>query len=157
MPKLKQHVRLILLITISLLLGLQVYPVQAHAALVRSDPPDNAILAEAPTEIRMWFNEIISPEFSTARLLNINGEEIKLQGLRRDPDDPMLLIMMLPEIPDGVYSVNWKVLSEADGHFTQGLLVFGVGQNADLGTVTTSETQEGLPLAEVWFFSLFTG
>ena len=149
MPKHKLRIRFALLLSLLLAVAIQSFPVEAHAALVRSDPQDNAILATAPSEIRMWFNEEISPEFSSARLLNINGEEIKLESLRRDPDDPTLLIMALPPIPDGVYSVNWKALSEADGHFTQGLLVFGVGQNANLGAVTTVETNESVPIAEV--------
>ena len=35
--------------------------VWAHATLVRSAPADGAILAEAPQEVRLWFDENISP------------------------------------------------------------------------------------------------
>ena len=75
MPKHNLRIQFALLISLLLALAIQPFPVEAHASLVRSDPQDNAILATAPSEIRMWFNEEISPEFSSARLLNINGEE----------------------------------------------------------------------------------
>lgn len=154
MMKSRLRIHLSLLLALLFAVALQATPAQAHAALVRSDPADNAVLTAAPSEIRMWFNEEISAEFSSARLLNISGEEIQPEGLRRDADDPMLLILALPELPDGVYSVNWKVLSEADGHFTQGLLVFGIGQDADLGSISATDTSVNIPFAEVflrWF------
>ncbi len=140
---------LALMLTFLFAVVIRATPVTAHAALVRSDPPDNAVLPTAPSEIRMWFSEEISPEFSSARLLNISGEEIQPESMQRDNEDPMLLILALPELPEGVYSVNWRILSEADGHFTQGLLVFGVGQGADLGSISTSNQQVSVPLAEV--------
>src|SRR5437899_10839128 len=34
---------------------------------------------------------------------------------------------VLPELPPGVYSLAWQVLSTADGHVTRGDVVFEVG------------------------------
>ncbi len=121
----------------------------AHAALLRSDPPDNAILTESPREVKLWFNEVVSAEFSSVKVLDVVGQPVKLESLQRDAADPMLLILTLPPLDDGVYSINWRVLSEADGHFTQGLLVFGVGEGADVSSVASGELQNKVPLAEV--------
>ncbi len=121
----------------------------AHAALVRSDPADNAILAEAPGEVRLWFNETISAEFSSVQVFDLHGQQVKLDGWRRDAADPMLMVLTLPELEPGVYSVHWRVLSEADGHFTQGLMVFGVGEGADVGAAATGSAESSLPPAEV--------
>ncbi len=147
----RPSVRLIASILLALLLAGFARPGRAlaHAALVRSDPADNAILAEPPAEIRLWYNEIISAEFSSMQLLDVSGRTVPLENIRRHPADPMLMILTPPALEPGVYSVSWRVLSEADGHFTQGLLVFGVGEGADVGAVAAGEVETRVPLAEV--------
>ncbi|MCB0170307.1 MAG: copper resistance protein CopC [Anaerolineae bacterium] len=136
--------------------------VQAHANLVRSDPADGANLTESPQKIHLWFDEAISSQFSTAQLFDVNSQPVEAIGINADPADPKLLILTLPELRPGVYSVLWKVLSETDGHFSQGLLVFGVGEEANLGATGIALTKTELPpLPEVmlrWFnFSLLAG
>jgi len=104
--------------------------VWAHATLVRSAPADGAVLAEAPREVRLWFDENISPAFSSAQLLDSKSQPIELAGIRTDPSDPTQLILSLRELPAGVYSLLAKTLSEADGHVSRSFLVFGVGEEA---------------------------
>jgi len=120
----------------------------AHATLIRSDPADNTVLTELPPEIRLWFSEAISPDFSSAQLLDINGQPMSGGGTRVNPAEN-LLILTPPPLPEGLYSVRWKVLSEADGHFTQGLLVFGLGAGVDLTNAAALETETTAPLPEV--------
>jgi copper transport protein len=144
----KSGLRLVIALLALLLIGGGATRALAHAALVRSEPADNAILVEAPPEIRLWFSEPLSPEFSSARLLDVNGRVVKLDGLRVDAADAYLLIADPPDLAAGVYSVNWRVLSEADGHVTQGMIVFGVGEGADLSAAAGGEAQAKLPLAE---------
>lgn len=125
--------------------------VLAHASLVRSDPADNSILANPPKEIRLWFSEAISPEFSTVDILDISGRRIKPTGIRIDPTEPDLMVVTLPRLSPGLYSVRWKVLSKTDGHFTQGPIVFGVGQGVDMDAAATISTGAEIlpPLPEV--------
>ena len=125
----------------------------AHATLLRSDPTDNAVLAEPPETVRLWFSESISPEFSSAQLLDINGQPVELPGIQVVPTES-LMVLTLPELSPGLYSVRWKVLSETDGHFTQGLLVFGVGEGVNMEAATVAEPEVSLPLPEIglrWF------
>ena len=124
--------------------------VQAHATLVRSDPADSAVLLEAPEEIRLWFDEAISPKFSSAQLFDVNSRPVQLVGIQTDPNDPSVLILSVPDLEPGVYSLLYKVLSETDGHFSQGVLVFGVGEGMDVGTAPVVETQETVPLPEIF-------
>ncbi len=144
-----------LAIVLALLTIIVVTPVVfAHATLLRSDPADNSILTDPPREIRLWFSEPISPEFSSAEILDINGQPVKISGIRIDPADPTLMILTLPKLPEGLYSIRWKVLSEADGHFTQGPLVFGVGEGLDLSKAAPVESKATVPPPEVilrWF------
>ncbi len=124
-------------------------PVAAHAILARSEPADNAILSEPPNQVRLWLTEPISPEFSTAQLLDVTGTAVPLRGIRTVPNEPNLLILDLPPLEEGVYSVWWKVLSQSDGHFTQGLIVFGIGTTADLNQAQATIPKTAVPWPEV--------
>lgn len=120
----------------------------AHAILIRSDPADNAILSDPPAEIRLWFNETISVDFSSAQILDINGQPLPGVSVRVDPAEN-LMIVTPPKLPNSLFSVRWKVLSATDGHFTQGLLVFGVGEGVKPGSQAPIETTESVPWPEV--------
>jgi copper transport protein len=104
----------------------------AHPSLVRSDPSDAAMVGAPPRAVRLWFSEPISARFSTARLLDVTGTEIPLARPSTDLAAQRQLDLELPnDLAAGVYNVDWKVLSDADGHVTQGHVVFGVGQAVD--------------------------
>lgn len=118
---------------------------QAHASLLRSDPADGAILPASPGEIHLWFDEPISATFSSAQLFDVDSQPIEIISIRSDPSDPSHLIVEIPQLPEGVYSMLWKMLSEVDGHFSQGLLVFGIGEEADLGAATIAPTADPPP------------
>jgi len=119
----------------------------AHANQLRSDPADGSVLAESPREISIWFDEPISDRFSSVQLFNVDSQPIEVTGIRRDSSDPTLLIINIPELESGVYSVLWRILSDVDGHYNQGLLVFGVGEEADLGTASVAPVEGPGPSA----------
>lgn len=123
--------------------------VSAHAVLVRSEPADSAALVEPPKTIRLWFNEPLSAEFSSAEILDIHSQPVEIISIHIDAADPNLMVLALPELAPGLYSIRWKVLSEADGHFTQGPLVFGVGETADFSSIAPIETTSIAPFPEV--------
>lgn len=136
------------------------HPVSAHAYLVRSEPAANIVLDSSPTTMRLWFSETISATFSGARLLSAGGQGTDL-AIAVDPTDHTLMVVSFPELPGGVYSLRWTVHSEADGHLTEGLIVFGIGQGVDLGIATAVETETAVPVPEFllrWLiFSLNAG
>ena len=49
--------RLMVGAVIVMAMGLPVAPALAHAALVKTEPPHRAVLAKAPAQVRLWFNE----------------------------------------------------------------------------------------------------
>jgi len=117
----------------------------AHAYMLRSDPADGSILKEPPEEIRIWFDEPISDRFSSVQLFDVDSQPIEVVGIQRDLSDPTLLVISVPELETGVYSILWKILSEVDGHYNQGLLVFGVGEEANLGSASVAPIDESTP------------
>jgi copper transport protein len=109
-------------------------PASAHADLVRSDPPDGGVLAHAPSVARLWFSEEISPEFSSARVVDPTGAAVT--GSRvQEGGDPRQLTVALPSLRKGTYGLVWRVLAEDDGHTTSGVVVFTVGAAAAAGTI----------------------
>jgi len=120
----------------------------AHAGVVRSDPPDNAVLATSPRQVRLWFSEPISPKFTSVQLLNARSENIKPTRVGTDPAQRDLLVLDLPELPPGVYNLAWKTLSDADGHFAEGHIVFGVGASVGASSAAGGVNTEALPWAE---------
>jgi copper transport protein len=112
-------------------------PAQAHATLISSEPADSAALETAPPTVRLWFSEAVSLRFSTVRLFDADGQAITLHLLWSASEAPNALTAALPSLAPGTYSLFWRVLSEADGHFSQGLLVFAIGGPVQAGEVRT--------------------
>src|SRR5499427_6213011 len=101
-------------------------PASAHADLIRSDPPNGSVLAHAPSVARLWFSEEISPEFSSARIVDRHGAAIA-GSHTQGGGDPRQLTVALPSLGRGTYGLVWRVLAEDDGHATSGVVVFTVG------------------------------
>jgi copper transport protein len=99
------------------------------------------VLQEPPKEIRLWFDETISPKFSTAQVFDIHSQPIEGVTTRTVPSDPTVLIIVLPELAEGSYSVLYGVLSQVDGHISKGVVVFGIGEGMtpDMPAGSTSE------------------
>ena len=137
------------LVLAMLFMAISLSDVQAHAIVVRSDPPDGRVVAQAPREIRLWFSEAISPQATRAQVLDTQGQPLSSTTFRSDPADPTLLIVSVPELPDGVYNVVYVALSAADGHTTQGRLVFTVGTGTSTQVAAPTASQPPVAWVEV--------
>jgi copper transport protein len=121
------------------------WPASAHAGLVSSEPANGATVATAPDAITMTFTEPPDASLSVVSVLGAGGtpiaagspERIGATGLR---------VALPSRLSDGVYTVDWRVVSAADGHLTAGVIAFGVGTSA--GTVTAAP-QPGTPAPSV--------
>jgi copper transport protein len=93
----------------------------AHAGLVRTDPPDGAVLVRAPDAVRLSFNEPVGA--LVLRLLSDNRDDIVLQSRAEGAD----LVVLLPrDLARGTHVLSWRVAS-TDGHPVAGSVVFSVG------------------------------
>lgn len=102
---------------------------QAHSRLVKSDPTARAVLAAAPKEVRLWFNEQVEPAFAKIWIAPTEGEPIPLQS-RGDASDKHLLVATLPpSVPEGPVVIGFHVLS-VDGHTIEDKLVFTIKKPA---------------------------
>ena len=95
----------------------------AHATLIRSDPPAGTSLARSPLAVSLDFDDDVraGPGVAAAR----NGGGSVLAGAARAAGR-VETIPLRPNLPDGVYTVRWSVISD-DGHVVQGIVPFRVG------------------------------
>jgi len=112
-------------------------PVSAHGQLDSSSPAPSAVLETAPSEIRLDFNEPVVPIARSIEIYNQDGQRIVLGEALVSPEDPSVLIAKdVPAIPDGLYVVAWRAVSN-DGHAIDGAYSFQIGASAPI--VATSD------------------
>ncbi len=139
------------LLALLCLLSATTYVADAHASLVKADPAPNALVPSAPKHLTLWFDEPIDLSFTTVEVLDSSRARFDAGALSTAPGDPKQLRVPLKEMPDGTYTVAWKVLSAADGHITRGNYAFSVGKiTASVATSTEPTVDEAAP------FSVFT-
>ncbi len=98
-------------------------PAFAHARLLGSVPADGAVVATAPKQVVVHFDERVRPESGTTVVRNSDRRSV-VAGKPR-PAGNTVVIPLRP-LPNGDYSVRWRVLSD-DGHTVQGVFAFAVG------------------------------
>jgi copper transport protein len=117
-------------------------PARAHAVLVEAEPEDGASLAESPAELRLRFNEPVTP--LAVRLLDGEGREVA--GISVEGDDAsaaVVRVRLAAPLPRGGYYLGYRVAS-ADAHAVRATLRFGVGgasaPDAEAGEVVAAAT-----------------
>jgi copper transport protein len=113
-------------------------PAFAHASLLRSEPSDGSILAEAPTRFVLTFNEPVAP--TVVRLVESGGAAAELHQIQAD--GPTVTIR-LPALGRGTHALSWRVIS-ADGHPVGGTVVFSVGSPGGETSAVRTDTPPGL-------------
>ncbi len=104
---------------------LHVAPALAHSMLVKAEPPRRAVLAKAPAQVRLWFNEELEGEYASLIVLDAEKHPVTEIKPQLAPDDPKSIVLPLPELTPGKYSVKFRVLS-IDGHVVESSFDFTV-------------------------------
>lgn len=128
------------------------YTTNAHALLVRSIPEAGAELTIAPTAVTMWFSEPLEANFSTAYLVDGEGNEFGRGMAVVDADDPFQMSLPLANLSPGYYTVVWETLSQADGHSWIGsfpLTLLNPDGSRPVGTGAVTETLIGSQPGEI--------
>lgn len=104
---------------------LHVAPTLAHSMLVKAEPPRRAVLAKTPAQVRLWFNEELEGEYASLIVLDAEKHPVTEIKPQLAPDDPKSIVLPLPELTPGKYSVKFRVLS-VDGHVVESSFDFTV-------------------------------
>jgi methionine-rich copper-binding protein CopC len=102
--------------------------VLAHAALVKTEPPRRAVLAKAPLQVQLWFNEEIESAYASLVVLDTGKNPVTEVKPQLASDNHKSIVLPLPELTPGKYSVKFRVLS-LDGHVIQSSFDFTVKGN----------------------------
>jgi copper transport protein len=105
----------------------------AHASLVASEPADGAMLAYAPSVVRLTFNEPVTP--LVMRLVG-GAHAQALIGFVAEGNS---VAIALPELGQGTHGLSWRVIS-ADGHPVGGTVLFSIGTRSDLAFASGRDT-----------------
>jgi copper transport protein len=100
----------------------------AHSNLASSDPRAGARLDAAPRLVTLTMTEPVDPAGTTVAVTDSSGQRVDAGDLQVEPGPtPVLRIHLKSGLPDGAYTIAWKVLSGTDGHHTEGTVGFAVG------------------------------
>jgi methionine-rich copper-binding protein CopC len=97
----------------------------AHAFLDHADPKVGSTVTGSPSEVKAWFTQELEPAFSSIQVSDAQGREVDRKDMHLDDKDKKLMIVSLPSLPAGTYTVNWQAVS-VDTHHTQGHFEFTI-------------------------------
>jgi copper transport protein len=128
-------------------------PAWAHARLVSSTPADGDVLASAPRQVTIRFDDTVRALGGTRVVANSDKRSVVAGEPRAHG---RVLTIPLQRLRDGDYTVGWRVLSD-DGHTVDGVLAFAVGAGRGPPSAALSAGGTGLTRDVIsrWFF--FTG
>ena len=110
---------------------------EAHASLLRTDPAAGSVVARAPGQIVLHFDQQVEDAGTTA--VSAAGASVLAARAHPSPGDVRALVVPLRSgLGAGDYTVRWKVVS-TDGHIVSGVLAIGVG-NVPPPQAATTET-----------------
>lgn len=124
----------------------------AHAELLETTPANGAHFDRAPSEVTLRFSEPVGPVRGGFSLVDGNGKTVPAPA---PVGDGAKITMALPQLADGVYVVNWRVVS-SDSHPVHGAFVFGVGTGhaAPLGDAGAQSGSDSGVAVAFWVFRL---
>jgi copper transport protein len=96
----------------------------AHARVLRTVPENGAVLAAAPTQVRVVFDDDVRVASGIKAIRN--GDGSVLAGKPRILGGRVLVVPLQSGLDNGDYTVLWRALSD-DGHTIAGVIAFAVG------------------------------
>lgn len=113
-------------------------PADAHSDLLRSSPISDTVLSASPDEIIFFFSEPVAVETSNVQLVDAADAPYDLDDFHHHGDATNPGLGVQPNLPSGVYTVQWDVISATDGHSSSGSFSFEVVSNQLVDTPSVS-------------------
>ena len=113
-----------------------------HATLLRTVPPANSRLEQAPPRVELHFNEGIEEIFNGVKVLNRNGLPVHSAQATLSRNRRELSVALKDNIPNGIYTVSWRATS-SDGHQIGGNFGFSVGEEFQASEMFAGQPETG--------------
>lgn len=124
-PNKRRVLQVALSLLLAVALGMPTASALAHSMLVKAEPARRAVLTKSPSQVRLWFNEKIEGDYASLVVLDDKKQSITDVKPTLASDDPKSIILPLPELAPGKYSIKFRVLS-VDGHVVESSFDFTV-------------------------------
>ena len=124
----------------------------AHAVVTGSEPSDGVILADAPENVTIRFNEPVS--LVRTQILDPEGQDVLVAG-STSSDDGHLRLGLPASLVEGTYTVSYYLMS-IDGHPIAGSLIFSVGRISGDVSEESAARRSGTQTANeptLWLFA----
>ena len=95
---------------VALLIALLIDPAmtaQAQSRLLRATPAQNSVVNLPPSEVRLVFDHPLLAQGTSIRVTDDEGEQVDRGNGRIDPADPFALIVELPVLFEGEFTVTY--------------------------------------------------
>lgn len=97
----------------------------AHMNLEKTEPAHDTTLSSQPQHLQMWFTQ--EPDLAVTKV-ELKGQDGIIElGEVHLMDEKTLMAMIIGDMADGTYTVNWQTAGD-DGHIQKGELVFKIDQ-----------------------------
>ncbi|MBM9506019.1 copper resistance CopC/CopD family protein [Actinacidiphila acididurans] len=129
---------------LALLLGTAA-PADAHAALIRTDPSEGAVVKTAPQRVVLTFSEGVLLSDDSLRVLDPHGTNVAVgtPGHADGADSGATATIALRSgIGNGTYTVAWRAVSQ-DSHPVAGAFTFSVGAPSRTSVDVSGEAAAG--------------
>jgi len=116
--------------TLCLIAAILLLPVASaypHAMLEKTEPPVGSEMTTSPMQLVLTFTESVEPLFTTVQVRDPAGADVAIGKPHAEPGNGRKLIVQLPVLGRGKYTVNWHATS-VDTHKTEGSFQFTVGK-----------------------------
>lgn len=101
-------------------------PASAHATLESTDPAQNSVVASAPSQVTLTFDEGVGISADSIRVFDPNGDRVDDAHATSTSNPDTIGIGLRSGLGKGTYTVAWHVIS-ADSHPVEGAFVFSIG------------------------------
>src|SRR5687768_16274231 len=104
--------RLLLALAATLVAALAVAPgAVAHSVLEETRPANDEVVPQSPRQVLLRFNEGVETSLGRAlQIFDASGEEIDTGDILR-PSPEQVAVEIEEELPDGTYTVAWRLIS----------------------------------------------
>ena len=122
-------------------------PAFAHARYVSHEPALGAAFDGSPITLKVNFSQELRLA-SMVKVSDANGTQVDLGDGRVDPDDPdrKAMLVSLPQLEPGLYTVEYIAVSAEDDHSEYGSFTVGVGMDPPAaGTAPTTPDLTSAP------------
>ena len=101
-------------------------PASAHATLESTTPAENSVVATAPSQVTLTFDEGVGISDDSIRVFDPAGDRVDDGHTTSTSNPDTIEINLRSGLGKGTYTVAWHVIS-ADSHPVEGAYVFSIG------------------------------